>query len=84
MRIFNPYLHTTVFLILTFNANAQLLPGSANYVDTTEYKIAGKTDSIFIFNSNNPDKYIEARSPNGDSVVFTWDFYNPYLSLLSG
>ncbi|GAH82525.1 unnamed protein product, partial [marine sediment metagenome] len=50
MRIFNPYLHTTVFLILTFNANAQLLPGSANYVDTTEYKIAGKTDSIFIFN----------------------------------
>lgn len=87
MRIFNPYLHTTVFLILTFNANAQLLPGSANYVDTTEYKIAGKTDSIFIFNSNNPDKYIEARSPNGDSVVFTWDFYNPdlngYVSLKS-
>lgn len=55
---------------------AQLTRGSADYADSTKYTIDDVTDSVFIFYQTNTDKYIEAYSPDGDSVVFEWYLYN--------
>lgn len=73
--------HVLTFLFLTFifingNLQAQINGGSADFVDTTGYKVAGINDTIYLFYSTNPDKYIEAVTPNGDSATFDWSYYD--------
>jgi hypothetical protein len=69
-----------IFILLIlfpdFELEAQLTSGSADFADSTVYKIDGIADSIYIFYQANRDKYIEAFSPNGDSVIFEWYLYN--------
>ncbi len=77
MRITYLFLNITFFLLFSFMVNAQINPGTANGVDTTQYTIGGKADSIFVFNVDNSDHYLEAVSPSGTIVDFDWYFYNP-------
>ncbi len=75
MRILYHFVSIAVISSAFSLVNAQINRGSANSADTTEYIIDGSADSIFIFNSVNPDPYVEAVSPSGDSVDFDWEYY---------
>lgn len=77
MRILYFLISASIFLFFSSLVRAQINGGSYDYADTSEYSVVGKADSIFIFNVNNADKYIEAFSPNGSSVSFNWEYYNP-------
>jgi hypothetical protein len=59
------------------NLNAQLNRGSANGFARTAYLINNKPDSLFLFNPENTNPYIGAKSPTGDSVLFEWSVYHP-------
>ena len=68
-----------LFLLLFFppvSLIAQINRGSADFFVMTSYKVAGVSDSVFIFYNDNPDKYIQAFSPNGDSATFDWSYYD--------
>ncbi len=66
-----------VILILPGSLRAQIGEGSANYIGLTTYEVADTPDSIFIFFNDNPNKYIQAFSPNGNSATFDWSYYDP-------
>jgi len=59
-----------------YEVKAQLTRGSADYADTAGYSLGGNTDSLFIFFQDNPDKYIEALSADGNPVSFDWYLYD--------
>ena len=63
-----------------FTANAQLYFGTANAKAMTSYKISGKSDQIFIFYKENPNKIIYAGSPGYNSGIFEWSQYNPSIA----
>jgi hypothetical protein len=64
-------------ILLPLPINGQLQHGSANYSDATNYGTGSGHDSLFIFYTENNNKYIEAFSPSGDTVDFEWSAYNP-------
>jgi hypothetical protein len=75
-----PTIKTSLFLLFIVSCpivlKGQIQRGSADFSDTSDYRIANLHDSLFIFLTDNPDKYIEARSPGGDTVDFEWSVYD--------
>jgi hypothetical protein len=55
----------------------QLQRGSADFAGPTSYQIDNAPDSVYVFFAENPDKFIEAHSPDGDTVSLEWAVYNP-------
>lgn len=72
-----PSLLFLTLLFLPVSLIAQISEGSADYITLTSYEVSGSSDSVFIFYNSNPDKYIRAYSPNGNSATFDWSYYNP-------
>ncbi|MBN1950799.1 MAG: gliding motility-associated C-terminal domain-containing protein [Bacteroidales bacterium] len=71
-------LYILLFCCLAPAVSAQLiLYSSAERTTRTVYETGGVTDTIFLFSLQNPDKYIEAESPNGSAATFEWYTYNP-------
>jgi gliding motility-associated-like protein len=77
MQIQSRLLLSILLFVLSQTSRAQLFSGSADTVHTTEYKISGRPDSIYIFTGGNPNKTITAKSPNGGSATFEWSYYVP-------
>lgn len=77
MRIFYRIIRSVIPLLISISVNAQIQPGSADGVDTTEYNYGTWPDSIFIFNENTQVKYVVAYSRSGGSATFEWDYYDP-------
>ncbi len=67
-----------VFLICFtgLDLSAQLTRGSADYADSTAYKINGTADSVYIFFETNLDRYIVAYATGDDPVTFEWFLFN--------
>lgn len=68
-----------VFLLLCLTGIrlfGQFYPGSANLIRLTSQNEYGRLDSIFVFNINNPDKYIYSLSPDTSSISFEWSRYD--------
>jgi hypothetical protein len=70
----------TYFCLLFFCplvVQSQIYRGSADFTDTTGYRINGGYDSLFIFYSENADKYIEASTLGTPATTIEWYSYNP-------
>lgn len=77
MRILYFLFSTTFLLFFSISAQAQITRGSADGVDTTDYRDGSIPDSLFIFNIDNSDPYVEAVSPDGTPRTFSWSLYDP-------
>lgn len=76
MRHFLQIIVVFFLLIPGTKSTAQLNRGSADFADSTQYKIDDISDSVYVFFQTNTDRYIEATSPTGDTVNFEWYLYN--------
>ena len=69
-----------IFFLLCVSSglNAQLvIHHSAEGITQTEYQYNGLRDTIFLFSGSNPDKYLQAVSPNDSLTTFDWYRYDP-------
>ena len=70
---------TLIFLISIFSGiglSGQFYPGTADMIRLTSQKVYGRTDSIFVFNIDNADKYIYSLSPDKSTISFVWSRYD--------
>lgn len=70
-----------LILFLSVNLKAQLISSSAEITIPTLYEVNGETDQVFMFNSENSSKNIQAETANNELAVFEWYTYNSETGL---
>jgi hypothetical protein len=66
-----------LFFVTCLFSRAQVNGGSADFATLTRYTISGEADSLFVFYNTNPNRYISALTPDGDSALITWYRFDP-------
>ncbi len=71
MRDFRGYVLLLLIGWLPAVVLAQVHRGSADAAIVTDYSINGVPDSIFVFSPDNPNRFINIRTPDGDSAMIS-------------